>query len=415
MSKSWRIARYEYSRHVMQKRFFLVALSMPAVIALTIGLVAIAIALGQNNSAVGYVDRSGLLTNPLPAPRRGSSPDNPSVPELVPLIPFETEDAARDALESREIQAYYIVPGDYFETNHVELVYIKPPGENATRQFWDFMEINVLAEIPSEMASRAAAGSNLIVRWPDDAPAGGREFSERTFFNTFLPLIAGIAFVFLLLSVSGYFVGAIIEERENLTVEVVLTSVSPGQLMGGKILGIVGIILTQVVAWFISGGLAYVIGKRILDLGLFQNLSFDLRFLGTMMVIIAPAFVLVAALMATVGAIIAEAQDAQQMVPLLLLPLVVPIWFTSSILNNPNGPLAIGLSLFPLSSVATFSIRLGFVPVPLWQIVASVILTTVCALGAIWLAGQALRLGILRYGKPLKWREIIKRSKNATS
>lgn len=410
MSKFWRVARYEYSRHVLRRRFVLAVLSMPALIALTIGLIAIAIALEENKDAIGYVDKSGLLADPLPAPRRGSSPRNPAVPELVPLLPFETEDAARAALESKEIQAYYIVPADYSETNQVDLVYVKAPGDNATGQFWDFMQINILGDLSPDIASRAAAGSNLIVRWPDDTPGGGREFSSRTFLDMFLPLIAGIVFVFLLLSASGYFLGAVVEERENQTVEVMLTSISPGQLMGGKILGIVGVTLTQFAGWIACGWLAVIIGSEVLGIGLFQGLSLDPGFVATMAAIITPAFILVAALMTAVGATIAEAQDGQQIVPLFLLPSIAPIWLTSSILDNPSGPLALTLSLFPLTSVATFSVRLGFAPVPAWQIIASVVLTTLCALGAIWLAGRALRLGMLRYGKRLDWRELFKQA-----
>ncbi len=406
--KFWRVARHEYSRHVVRKRFVLVVLSVPGIIAFAIGMIALSIALTKNNRAVGYVDKAGLLANPLPSPQRGSSPDNPVVPELIPLVPFETEEAARSALESDEIQAYYVVLPDYLETNHVELVYIKPPSGDATRQFWDFMQINRLRDLPPDVASRATAGYNLVVRWPADATGGGREFSQRTFLMTFFPFIAAIMFVFLLLTASGYFMSVVGEERENRTIEVVLTSTSAGHLIGGKVLGILAITLTQCGAWIACGGAAVLIGSRILDISLLQNLTVDMRFVWLMGAIITPAFVMVAALMTAVGAIVAEPQEGSQVVFPLMLPLMAPIWFAWLIMENPNSPLAIGLSLFPPTSVATFSLRLGFSQVPGWQIAASVALTTLCAIGSLWLAGRVLRLGMLRYGRRLRWEEVFK-------
>lgn len=413
MSKLWQVARYEYRKHVFQKRFAFAVLSMPALVALTIGTVALTAAMSDNDAPVGYVDHAGLLADPLPAPQRGSSPDEPTVGKLLPLIPFESEIAAREALEAEEIQAYYVVASDYYETNHVDLVYIEAPGGGVNRQFWDFMQINRLGDLPPQVAERAVAGSNLTVRWPDDAPGGGREFSQGTFLNMFLPLIVGIAFVILIMFSSGYLMGAVAEEKDNRTMELLVTSISPNQLIAGKVTGIVGVTLTQAAGWIGLSLLAVLVGGRVLGIGLLQNLSLDLKTLALMAIISTPAYVMVAALMTAVGATVAEAQEAQQVSGIFMLPLMAPMWVAALILENPDSPLAIGLSLFPPTSVATFSLRIAFSSVPAWQIVASVALTTVCAIGSLWLAGRAFRLGMLRYGQRLNWRRLFGRATTA--
>lgn len=413
MSKLWLVARYEYQKHVFQKRFVFALLSMPALVALIIGTVALTAAMSDNDTPVGYVDHSGLLADPLPAPQRGSSPDEPTVGKLLPLVPYETEEAARKALEAKEIQAYYVVSADYFETNKVELVYFEPPGGSVNRQFWDFMQINRLGDLPPQVAERAVAGSNLTVRWPDDAPGGGREFSQGTFLDMFLPLIVGIAFVILIMFSSGYLVGAVAEEKDNRTMELLVTSISPNQLIAGKVTGIVGVTLTQAAGWIGLSLLAVLVGGRVLGIGLLQNLSLDLKTLALMAIIAAPAYVMVAALMTAVGATVAEAQEAQQMSGIFMLPLMAPMWVAALILENPDSPLAIGLSLFPPTSVATFSLRIAFSSVPAWQIVASVALTTACAVGSLWLAGRAFRLGMLRYGQRLNWHRLFDRATTA--
>jgi ABC-2 type transport system permease protein len=129
-----------------------------------------------------------------------------------------------------------------------------------------------------------------------------------------------------------------------------------------------------------------------------------------MLATLLPAFVMIAALMAMVGATATEASEAQQIAGLFTLPVVSPYWFFASIMNNPNGPLATGLSLFPLTAPVAMPLRAVFTNVPLWQIAGTVTLLLLVAAAAIWMAGRAFRIGMLRYGKRIAWREIFSRS-----
>ena len=407
MSKLLLVAKYEYARNVFKKTFIIAILSVPLMLVLSIGLGWLIHTMENPDAPVGYVDHAGVLADPIPVPNRAGSPDSPSASDLVTLIPFQTEEEAGEALESKAIQAYYVVAADYRQTNRVELVYIEPPGDNVTSQFWDFMQINGLADLPPEIARRAVAGSNLIVRWPDDMPGGGREFSERTFLNNLLPFFVGIVFVVLLFMSSGYLTQAVATEKENRTMEIVVTSISPGQLIGGKVLGIIAITLTQVIAWIAFAVLAVLIGGRYLGLGFLENLSTDPRTIITMLAIAIPTYVMLASLMAAVGATVTEGQDAQQVAGLFSLPVVAPFWFAVLIIENPSSPLAIGLSLFPPTALSAFAIRMMSVPIPFWQIAVSVTLLVLCAGGAVWVAGRAFRLGMLRYGQRLNWRELV--------
>jgi len=407
MSNLGLVARYEYTRHVLKPSFLVAIVSMPLVIGLSIGLGWFIKTLNNDASAVGYVDHYGLLADPIPAPKRGRLPDNPGVPGLVPLIAFPTEQAARKALESGEIQAYYVVAGDYFETNHVDLVYLEPPDEDATRQFWDFMQINLLTDLPKEVAHRAVSGSNLIVRWPDDTPGGRREFSARGFLNSFLPLVIGAAFMFLLFMSSGYLMGTMMEEKGNRTVEIMMTSISSNQLIGGKVVGIVAVTFTQFIAWVALAGLVVFIGGHLLGIEPLLNLALDMRVIAPMIAVFVPAYVMIAALMTAIGTTFAEAQEAQQMMSLFILPSMVPIWLIQPIAENLNGPIALGLTLFPITALPTISLRMMFSYVPLAQLLASVGILALCAWGSVRLAGRAFRRGMLRYGQNLNWRDLL--------
>lgn len=415
MRKMLRVAAYEYSRLVFRKSFALALLSVPLMLALIIGLGWLMDSMENNNAPVGYVDYAGLLADPIPVPQPDGQPSGPGDPKPVELIPFETEGVARAALLSGDIQAYYVVTENYFTTNRVELVYVEPPGENVAGQFWNFMQINRLADLPPEVAQRAVEGSHLIVRWPEDMPGGGREFDDRMMLGNFVPMFAGIAFIMLLLMISGYLMGAVAEEKENRTMEIVVTSISPNQLIGGKVLGISAIALTQVVAWSVLIGLAIDVGGRQLGISMLQGRLFDLRLMAELAIIGIPTLVTIAALMVAVGATFAEAHEAQQLTGLFALPMWAPYWLAIVIIRDPSGPLATGLSLFPITALSAFSLRIAFTPVPFWQIAAGALVQVACAAGATWLAGRAFRLGMLRYGQRLRWRELIAAGRGRTA
>lgn len=400
MSALWSVIQYEYQKHVLKKSFLITLVSVPLLVAVVVGASFVGRILRDDSPvAVGYVDRSGVLSDPLvPADDAGE----PS----VRLLPFPTEEAARTALETAEIAAYYVLAADYSQTRQVELVYREEPDGDAIGAFQDLLRIHLLTGQPPEVARRALAGGRVIVRLPEDE----REFSGTPTAGEFLPAVGGFAFVFLILFSSGYLMQAVAEEKANRTIEILLTSISSGQLVTGKVLGILAVTLTLLVAW---GALVLPIvfaGGQILGLEWLCNLHVDPTALVILPALLIPFYALVAALMIAIGAALDEARIGQQITAILILLYVTPLPFILPILNNLNGSLAAGLSLFPLTAPLFLPLRIVFAQVPTWQIVAGVALQSLCAAGGIWLAGRAVRLGMLRYGQRLKWGELLGRS-----
>ena len=395
MNKFWRVAIHEYRRHVLRRRFLFALLSVPGLILVMI-LVGFMIATANRSDLpVGYVDQSGLLANPLPPPE----PDPSNDP--LALVAFQTQSEAEAALESKEIQAYYLLPPDYQRTGRAQLFYVIELSSDAEEQFADFLRLNLLRDQPEAVANRLISGDNLTVRTPD----GSREMSERDWFNIFTPFAAGLAFIIAIFTTSGYLMQAVVEEKENRTIELLITSVSPFQMMAGKIIGIIGVGLTQIVAWLSVAFLAVLIGRSTFDW--LQALTISPGFVGLMVAVMLPSFVLVAALMAAVGATVTEAREGQQVSGLFTLPVMVPYWFTYQIMSNPNGSLAIVLSYFPLTAPVALTMRAGFTALSLGEVLLSVGLLVLSAIAALWLAGRAFRLGMLRYGQRVNLRELF--------
>jgi ABC-2 type transport system permease protein len=398
MTKLYRVAAYEYRRTVFKRSFILALLSVPLMVCLNVGVGLFMESRGVNNAPVGYVDHAGLFADPIPVPVSGSR-------EPVAFLPFQTDADARAALEAGEIQAYFAVAADYLQTRDVGLFFLEEPGANATRQFYDFLQINLLADQPAEIARRAALlGEGVTVRSLDglrEVPGGGPTF------GLIMPILIGLAFVFLLLMSAGYLMQAVVDEKENRTMEVLATSVSPTQFIGGKVLGIVAVSFTQLAVWTLVTVLAIAIA-RMAGIAWLQDPSLDLGIvLGTLALAI-PSYVLAAAMMAAVGATVTSSKESQSTGSLFFILHLIPIYLSFAIVRTPNATLPTVLSLLPFTALLTVTLRSIFSAVPLWQIAASATIQTLCAVGALWLASRAFRLGMLRYGQRLNWLELVK-------
>ncbi|MEO0556713.1 MAG: ABC transporter permease, partial [Bacteroidota bacterium] len=215
----------------------------------------------------------------------------------------------------------------------------------------------------------------------------------------------------------------VIEEKANRIVEVVASSVTPFELMMGKVLGIGAVGLTQLIGWsllmFLFSALASPImlalapdtassaapngapfdvtaTASILSPGLL--VAFVLFFLG--------GYLLFSGLFAAVGSAVDQESDAQSMQAPIMIPLVLPVLFLTAVADNPDGPLAVFLSLFPVSSPVTMIVRMAVSDVPWWQVALSLALLVAAFVGVIALAARIYRVGILMYGKKATFKDL---------
>lgn len=400
MNKLWHVAWHEYRRHVFTRRFVLVGLlSVPLVILVLVGLIFLILSLDVNTTPLGYVDFSGLLDNPVSAPAP-LWPDKP-----VPVLPFANEADARAALDAGRIQAYYVLPADYLSTGQLRVVHLDQLKSSPRVQFYDFLSANLLKNTDPVIANRLVKGAEIIVQSPD----GTRSISSKNWFNVLIPIVSGIAFIIAMFSTGGYLMQAVVEEKENRTMEVIITSVSPNQLIAGKIIGDISVGLSQMILWLVFIVIPILAFRN--SVTFLQGIQIGPQTLVLLVFVMFPAFVLVSAMMAAIGATVSEAREGQQMVGMISLPIWVPYMLTTLLMSNPNSPLAVGLSLFPLTAPLTMLMRDGLTILPAWQIALSSAILVLTAVATIWLAGRAFRIGMLRYGKRLKLREIFARQK----
>jgi ABC-2 type transport system permease protein len=404
MSTLWPVIKYEIQRSVLMKSFLFTLLSVPV---LVLGVVVSSfvgrVLQDEHPVAVGIVDHGGTLSEPFL--RTGDDCDPP-----VSLLPFSTEEVALEALNTEEITAFYVLPPDVVQTRRAELVYREKPGDDVTRAFQDALRAQLLISQPPEIARRVIGGSQVTVQLAED----GREFSGDLSLGAFLPALGGFVLMILIFVSSGYLMQAISEEKTSRTMEILLTSISANQLMMGKVLGILATTFVLLVGCGLTVVPIALAGDQILSLEWLQNLDVDPKAVLIVLPLLISSYVLVAALLVTIGAALADARVGQQITSMLILLYLMPVLFIPHLLSHPRGALTIGLSLFPLTAPILLPLRIAFAHVPIWQIAASLVLQGACAVGGIWLAGRTVRLGMLRYGRAVTWRELVSRVKEAS-
>ena len=200
------------------------------------------------------------------------------------------------------------------------------------------------------------------------------------------------------------------DEKSNRTMEVLATSMSSAKLVTGKLIGISLINLIQLVFWIAVGLIAIWLAGDVLDVAWFQGVSPDWPSMLAVAAVATPGYLFASALMFAIGATVVEPHEGQAIGMLLFFALMAPIYALIAIANDPHGALAVTLTLLPMTSVLTVALRSLLTVVPTWQLIASIGIQVFCWLGAMWLAGKAFRLGMLRYGQRLRLAEILGRA-----
>ena len=405
MNKIWKIAIYEFKRHVFQKRFIFSILGIPLFFLFMVGMIFLLVKFQNNEKPIGIIDPGNKIDSTIVIPEAADL-DLP-----VEIIDFSNEDVALAALEEEQIQAYFLLPENYPENTEVSVYFSEKPGDNAYDHFGNLLRANLLQNQSENTINRILEGFNPIIRTPD----GLREFSERNAINLALPGIAGASFMFIILMSANYFSAIIAEEKENRTMEILATTVSPYQLMGGKIFGTIGVVLTQVLSWIILLFVAQRIAAGQSDALWLTDPIIKTRTILMVISILVPAYILYVSLITMVGATATNVQEGQQIAGMFIMPLSLSYMFLAVIMENPNSPLSVAISLFPLTAPTIMPLRAAFTVVPTNQLILCVAILILCAGIAIWLAARAFEIGMLRYGKKLQIRELFTRKNRLSS
>lgn len=255
----------------------------------------------------------------------------------------------------------------------------------------------------------------------------------------------GYLIMMFIIIYGGFVMRSVIEEKTSRIIEVIISSVKPFQLMLGKIIGTSLAGITQFGIWIISGGILLVLSMALFDIDpgdisqgemapgmgnphnsiistadssmlLYAQEILDIPWVLLIfffVIYFVLGYLIYSSIYAAIGAAVDNETDTQQFIFPIILPLMLAIYVGFfSVFSNPHGPIAVGFSLFPLTSPIVMLMRLpggiGEGGVPIWQLVSSILILIITFIGIVWLAAKIYRVGILLYGKKPSYKELLK-------
>lgn len=230
----------------------------------------------------------------------------------------------------------------------------------------------------------------------------------------------------------------VIEEKTSRIVEIIISSVKPFELMMGKIVGIALVGLTQFSLWIVLSMGVYSVGMAAIASSNFDTKLLQQEMVGNDAEAVANStsmiekqiknlfadvplttiliaflfyflggYLLYGAFLAAIGSAVDSEADTQQFMMPITIPLIFSFVMASSVMENPDGPLAFWLSIIPLTSPIIMMVRIPF-GVETWELLLSMVLLVAGFIGATWVAAKIYRTGILMYGKKITYKELLK-------
>ncbi len=428
------IIKREFLAKVKNKSFIVMTILSPIIMVAMIALIAyLNIKNSEEVRTIAYIDNTGIFTDVF---------RDTKTTKYINLKELSLGEAKEKAVKSEYYGLVYIPKQDslnllaksisFFGEGSPSLNLISSLEGKFERKIRDLK----IEKLGFDIAKIKAA--NTVVDINTEKYSG----EKASKIGSILKMIAGGGFgylIFMFIIIYGTSVmRSVIEEKTNRIIEVIISSVKPFKLMLGKILGNALAGILQFVIWIISATLLMVVissvlgadfsalsssspqltpemtaqmqesisGNLTLVLHELKDFPFVTLFLSFIFYFLG-GYLIYSSIYAAIGAAVDSETDTQQFMLPVILPLMVAIYVGFSVIENPHGPIAVGFSIFPLTSPIVMLMRIPF-GVPWWQIITSMVLLLATFLGVVWFAAKIYRVGILMYGKKPSYKEMYK-------
>ena len=232
------------------------------------------------------------------------------------------------------------------------------------------------------------------------------ESATRAELGQLLPMGFALLLMISVMSSGQYLLTTTIEEKSSRTMEVILSAVSPLELLTGKILGQMAVGLTILVVYSSIGILS------LISMAMFGLI--DPMLLIYLFIFFLITYVIMGALMAAIGSAVNELREAQSLMTPITLLMMIPWLFWLPIAREPNSVFATVVSFIPPMNAFAMLLRLtSTAPPPLWQVWLSIVVGIVGAGGALWFASRIFQIGLLMHGRPPNFTTLLKWARQA--
>lgn len=428
-SKIGIIIRREYLERVTKKSFIFSTILMPLfMVGMMIAPALLTVFNTPELKKIAIIDNSGIIA--------------PNLKNGDGIEFILTTDSLEVAKANENLDGILVIDEDILTSTHGASLYTHEASsmlieDNITNQLEKAIEDKRLKNYEIEDLDKIINSIKADVSLSTYRINEDDESSSSSFVSYFIGLIMSLLLYMFLLLYGQLVMTSIIEEKNNRVLEIMVSSIKPGQLMMGKILGIGFVALTQVMIWtgimvtmsavvvpailpteIASEVLAYNTGtlnaatasydvEMLQALSIIGNVKYIIEIFGFLTLFLIGGFLFYAAINAAIGSAVDNIQDAGQLQSIVVVPIILGLVLSMSVVSDPNSSLATILSMIPFTSPMTMMTRIPF-GIPISETILSLIILYISFIFMVWVSAKIYRVGIFMYGKKPSIKELIK-------
>ena len=344
----------------------------------------------DNNQQILVQDNSGILN-----------------PEILPqgFILVDDKENSIEKIRNGESTAFIYFPKDLPESpTEIYSEYISPLRSDSYNMFAEnLIKNSIISTLSEKQVQTLSSQMQFQVTNFQDG-----EMVDKSLETFIIPGI-GVAIFFVLVTFgASYMISSVSEEKESRMIEIILSSLRPRTLILGKLLGLLGVVITQVILLIIMAILSLQIFNVVLPINISQ-IQIDLSTIILTTIYIFLAFIVIANSMVGVGAALPTLKEAQGFSSIFIMLSIFPIYLVTFILADPDGTLAVVLSHMPLSGAFTILFRnvVGNIKtIEIFTTLGSLILQV---LVSYYFAIKAFELGALKFNDSISFKSLFQR------
>ncbi len=403
------VAKWEFLEKVKSKAFIITLVLMPVIMVLFAILPGLLASKPDDKTTIiGVIDETGQIIHRLAErlDEKYKLPDgrpNYMIRNIKESgSPEEQRERAVKMVTEKKVEGYFYIPATAYDSGKVEYRAENVGNIRVGERFARTIE-EVIVEhrlkgqgLDPEIVRKLMKGIDVKSIKVSERGEEKESGFVQIFFSAY---IAMMMLMFLVMTSGQLLIRSVVEEKSNRVIEVLLSSCSARDLMVGKILGLSGLGILQMLIWGIIGvGIALKTGA---DLFAIENVALSAIY-------ILLGYLLYSAIFVAAGSPVTTEQEAQQITSYVSLLLVFPIVLAMPAMQNPDSPLIRILTYVPLLTPAFMVMRIPIQMPPLWEILATIGLLIVSSVFMMWVAGKIFRTAILVYGKRPTLRELLR-------
>ncbi|MEI7578822.1 MAG: ABC transporter permease [bacterium] len=402
MNKTWIIAKYEYLSSIKRASFWAATLFMPifvGIVSLISGYTStrgeeLFTKINQEIKTVVIIDETGVIDKQfIKAPLEMST---------------DSLQGNLAKLKNKEINAIIFYPANLFQNAKIQVFtenqgLLSSTGIEATAV--SLLKESGTANITNQQIKLAATGSfGTTTSYYDQNGV----LAKKGFQQFIIPGISAIIFFLSVFMSSQFLLQSVSEEKENRMIESLLSIINSKTLLNGKIIGLSAIVITQQVIWVVFSLGILLITKKGLNFTIpgidwsalpWHTVPINIFF-------ILCGFFLYAAIMVGVGSIGTSYKDSQGLSSIFIIMAIIPVYFITLILAEPNGLLARITSIFPFTAPMILLIRNSLGELNIWELIAGIILVLLYVIFALKISYKLFDLGALMYNRRPNLKEL---------